>query len=91
MGETTTITVTYIPADDMFHELGFKKFQIKDYVEYYNKHGLGISFDLKNKILAVNTDSGEEVYGNKIYNYTELDLDIIKAIFQKMKEENWLW
>lgn len=84
------ITVTHIPADDMFHELGFKKFQIKDYVEYYNK-GLEISFDLKNKTLAVNTDSGEEIFGNKIYNFTELDLDIIKAIFQKMKEENWLW
>lgn len=80
MGDTTTITATHIPADDMFHELGFKKFQIKDYVAYYNK-GLEISFDLKNKTLAVNTDSGEEVFGNKIYNFTELDLDIIKAIF----------
>lgn len=49
-------------AKEMFKKLGFSIFEF-DYkiIEYYNDKGLTIGFNLKEKTIDINTDSGEEL------------------------------
>lgn len=77
-------------AEEMFKSRGFKRFTFANKaIEYYNDKGLTISFELEDKLISINTDSGEELWGNKIYNYTEIDFYILKAIIKQTEELGW--
>lgn len=87
---TNTITVDLRSAEEIFKDLGFKVFKFHGKaIEYYNNKGLNISFELEDKIIGINTESGEELWGNKIYNYTEIDFEIFKAIIKQAEELEW--
>ena len=77
-------------AEEMFKSKGFKKFSFANKaIEYCNNKGLSISFELEDKLIGINTDSGEELWGNKIYSYTEIDFYILKAIIKQTEELRW--
>lgn len=77
-------------ADKMFEELGYKKKQeTKDFV-LYTKNELVISIHKKDKTIGINTDTGEEIFGNTIYDYTEISMQELQAIQMKCKELGWI-
>ena len=77
-------------ADKMFVELGYeKKQETKDFV-LYTKNELVISIHKKDKTIGINTDTGEEIFGNAIYGYTEISMQELKAIQMKCDEMGWI-
>lgn len=78
-------------ADKMFEELGYKKIYDKDNtVVYVNNEMLEIQFDITYKSIDISKDTGEEVFGNTIYDSVSIKLDDLQAINEKCKELGWL-
>lgn len=77
-------------ADEMFEELGYKKITEHKEFSMFTKGMLEITFHKKDKSIAINTDSGEEIFGNRIYDFTEITFKELQAINKKCKELNWL-
>lgn len=66
-----------------------KDFQ-KENAVCFNKGLLEIVFDKNFKSIEIRNDSGEELWGNTIYNSVELTVYELQAIYEKCKELGWL-
>ena len=77
-------------ADEMFEELGYKKVTEHKQFSMYTKGMMVITFHKEYKDIAINTDTGEEIFGNTIYGFTEISLQELQAINKKCQELGWL-
>ena len=76
-------------ADEMFEELGYKKVTEHPEFSMLKKGMTVITFHKKDKLIAINTDTGEEIFGNTIYGFTEISMQELQAINEKVKELGW--
>lgn len=79
-------------AEKMFYKLGYKKlfnFNPDDKVVTFCKGKTTITFILAYESVEIGTDTGEEVFGNHIYDETHLTLDELQAIYAFCKENNY--
>lgn len=78
-------------ADKMFEKICYDKIYDKENsVVYHEKYeDIEIEFDNECKSVDISRESGEEVFGNKIYLPVELTYETIQAINEKCKELGW--
>lgn len=77
-------------ADKIFKDLGFKKITETKEIALYTKNMLEICFYNKHKVIGINTDTGETVFGVRVYGCTEISFKELQAINEKCKELGWL-
>lgn len=75
-------------ADKMFEELGFKRIKGKDFYMFVRGE-LEITFYMKDKLIGINTDTGETVFDTTIYGCTEITVGEFQAISKKVEELGW--
>lgn len=78
-------------ADKMFTGVYYDKiYDRENSVVYHEKYeDIEIEFDKESKTVDISRESGEEVFGNKLYLPVELTYETIKAINEKCKELGW--
>lgn len=70
---------------------GYRKVCDNKEIALFVKGALEICFykNKDSKIIGINTDTGEQMFGNTIYACTEIEFEELKAINEKVKELGW--
>lgn len=77
-------------ADKLLEELGYGILVENREIIMFVKGNLEICFYKEPKTVGINTDTGETVFTNTIYGYTELSFKELEAIYLKCKELGWI-
>lgn len=73
-------------VDRLFEELGYTKVTETDQLVMFVKGILEICFYKESKTVGIYADTGENIFGNTIYDSVELTCQEIQAINLKCKE-----
>lgn len=78
-------------ADKMFEKIHYTKIYDRENAVVYHEdfEDIEIQFDKKYKGIDITKDSGEEIFGHKVYLPVELTYETIEAINEKCKELGW--